>query len=189
MPARQPSRHPMTLIILFIVIGVAWIAQFWVYPLVSNWVDYLAALASGRLHVQVTTDTCPASVATWAGPTNPDPWDRIAIVNDTFSGQQVRVDWIRAADGNFHWTDVLGGWPSFGMIDEDFDWGWYVRIPLWLPLTITALLIWRWYRRHRPRPGTCRNCGYDLTGNVSGRCPECGTWISEAGAAERATER
>jgi hypothetical protein len=24
------------------------------------------------------------------------------------------------------------------------------------------------------RPGHCQNCGYNLTGNVSGRCPECG---------------
>jgi hypothetical protein len=34
---------------------------------------------------------------------------------------------------------------------------------------------WRfvqWWRR--PRPGCCQGCGYDLTGNVSGRCPECG---------------
>jgi DNA-directed RNA polymerase subunit RPC12/RpoP len=23
-------------------------------------------------------------------------------------------------------------------------------------------------------PGHCRKCGYNLTGNVSGRCPECG---------------
>jgi hypothetical protein len=26
-------------------------------------------------------------------------------------------------------------------------------------------------------PGYCRECGYDLTGNVSGVCPECGTPI------------
>ncbi len=26
-----------------------------------------------------------------------------------------------------------------------------------------------------PRPGRCRNCGYNLTGNTSGVCPECGT--------------
>lgn len=25
--------------------------------------------------------------------------------------------------------------------------------------------------------GTCRKCAYDLTGNVSGRCPECGTAV------------
>lgn len=24
-------------------------------------------------------------------------------------------------------------------------------------------------------PGVCRGCGYDLTGNASGTCPECGT--------------
>jgi hypothetical protein len=25
----------------------------------------------------------------------------------------------------------------------------------------------------------CRNCGYNLTGNVSGRCPECGTPVGD----------
>ena len=29
-------------------------------------------------------------------------------------------------------------------------------------------------RRRRRRSGRCQRCGYDLTGNVSGRCPECG---------------
>ncbi len=30
-------------------------------------------------------------------------------------------------------------------------------------------------------PRHCRNCGYNLTGNVSGRCPECGQidWMPE----------
>lgn len=28
--------------------------------------------------------------------------------------------------------------------------------------------------RRRFRPGHCRHCNYDLTGNVSGICPECG---------------
>lgn len=27
----------------------------------------------------------------------------------------------------------------------------------------------------RPVKGHCSSCGYDLTGNVSGTCPECGT--------------
>ena len=38
----------------------------------------------------------------------------------------------------------------------------------------------------RPRPGHCRRCGYDLTGNISGTCPECGTPSREAGVASRA---
>ena len=29
--------------------------------------------------------------------------------------------------------------------------------------------------RRQPRPGVCGNCGYNLTGNISGVCPECGT--------------
>jgi len=32
--------------------------------------------------------------------------------------------------------------------------------------------------RKRPRKGYCAACDYDLTGNVSGRCPECGTPIA-----------
>jgi len=36
-------------------------------------------------------------------------------------------------------------------------------------------------RRRRAPPDACRKCGYNLTGNVSGICPECGTPIS-AGA-------
>lgn len=41
---------------------------------------------------------------------------------------------------------------------------------LWL-----ALAGRRAFRGRRLRPGLCRHCGYDLTGNQSGRCPECGT--------------
>ena len=31
--------------------------------------------------------------------------------------------------------------------------------------------------RPRRRTGLCRSCSYDLTGNVSGACPECGMFI------------
>jgi hypothetical protein len=37
----------------------------------------------------------------------------------------------------------------------------------------------RWHARRADAEShpTCRTCGYDLTGNVSGVCPECGTTI------------
>jgi hypothetical protein len=57
----------------------------------------------------------------------------------------------------------------------------WIIFPLWLPtgmLTIgcTAPVLrrpaQRWWRK---RKGWCLECGYDLTGNRSGRCSECGT--------------
>ena len=60
------------------------------------------------------------------------------------------------------------------------------RIPLWLAaLPVVALAAGGFYvlyardeahrlRRERDRKGLCLHCGYDLTGNVSGVCPECG---------------
>jgi hypothetical protein len=56
-----------------------------------------------------------------------------------------------------------------------------VRFPLWpLPLLFaiypTIVLIRGPLRRRRRRKrGLCIRCGYDLTGNVSGVCPECAT--------------
>ena len=36
-----------------------------------------------------------------------------------------------------------------------------------------------WRRHYDPRwqTGHCKQCGYNLTGNTSGRCPECGTTL------------
>jgi len=50
-------------------------------------------------------------------------------------------------------------------------------IPIVFVFTIvmlTTLLIWRPWTAARGRKGHCAGCGYDLTGNVSGICPECG---------------
>lgn len=45
----------------------------------------------------------------------------------------------------------------------------------WLLLAtmLPTALLW-WLDRRIIQPGHCRKCGYDLTGNVSGVCPECG---------------
>ena len=49
-------------------------------------------------------------------------------------------------------------------------------LPCWVPIAIVAVptaVLW-WLDRRRYSPGHCQKCGYDLTGNVSGVCPECG---------------
>ena len=51
-----------------------------------------------------------------------------------------------------------------------------LRLPLWIPflaIGIPSFILWR--RNRKIQPGHCRTCGYDLTGNVSGKCSECGT--------------
>ncbi|MCO6435705.1 MAG: hypothetical protein J5J06_01295 [Phycisphaerae bacterium] len=80
------------------------------------------------------------------------------------------------------------GWSTglpTGLTLEDADprqFTWFIRIAdhqwivvaYWIPLfvfTVLSFILWRAGRR--PLPGHCP-CGYNLTGNVSGRCPECG---------------
>ena len=49
-----------------------------------------------------------------------------------------------------------------------------IYVPLWIPLVIALIpTIWLWRGSRQILPGVC-SCGYDLTGNVSGVCPECG---------------
>ena len=63
------------------------------------------------------------------------------------------------------WSDVFRNGVAHGM-----------SLPLWLPLLIVVFptfLLWRSDRRRIP-PGHCERCGYNLTGNTTGRCPECG---------------
>ncbi|MHC4066865.1 MAG: hypothetical protein ACYSUI_20505 [Planctomycetota bacterium] len=49
------------------------------------------------------------------------------------------------------------------------------KCPFGLLLVVAAIptaILWR--RDRRPPKGCCQGCGYNLRGNVSGVCPECG---------------
>ncbi len=63
----------------------------------------------------------------------------------------------------------------------------WIVFPFWLPTLLLTLLsavpvvqgpVRRLVRRWR---GCCMVCGYDLTGNRSGRCPECGQDVHSTG--------
>jgi hypothetical protein len=77
--------------------------------------------------------------------------------------------WTGGGFGWYRWRPASGGSTFVRLV-----------IPLWslagatvaLPAGRAAARLWR---RSRRRPGGCAACGYDLTGNVSGVCPECGT--------------
>jgi hypothetical protein len=55
-----------------------------------------------------------------------------------------------------------------------------VFLVVWGPIAVASfrrgLPAWRELRRRaREASGRCVHCGYDLTGNTSGVCPECGS--------------
>ena len=63
-------------------------------------------------------------------------------------------------------------------------------VPVWIALL--ALLVpttIAWIKCRRYPPGGCQRCGYNLTGNVSGTCPECGTAVNADAVAKDATEQ
>lgn len=76
---------------------------------------------------------------------------------------------------------------SFRMYHDNDPWRWLPEwgtdhaqisrsgyLPLWIPLLLCIVATIVIFRRTRMTPTGCGACGYDLTGNVSGVCPECG---------------
>jgi hypothetical protein len=55
-----------------------------------------------------------------------------------------------------------------------------ILVPLWVLTLASGLLpairgLQMWLAKRRKVPGHCPVCSYNLTGNLSGACPECGT--------------
>lgn len=82
----------------------------------------------------------------------------------------------------FFQTAVPHGGFRAGASDSELSWRpslqfspFAVHLPFWIPLVAVAAITALLFRldRRRPIPDSCP-CGYDLTGNVSGTCPECG---------------
>jgi hypothetical protein len=62
----------------------------------------------------------------------------------------------------------------------------WIMVPFRALAAVTLILPVTWgirTARRQPRNGACKACGYNLTGNVSGVCPECGTPTPPGGIA------
>ena len=66
----------------------------------------------------------------------------------------------------------LQGWNSWR---SDPRWIEFPIYALFAAVAIPTLLVWRFWP-NPVKPGHCR-CGYDLHGNTSGVCPECGVEV------------
>ena len=124
-------------------------------------------------------------------------------------GDPIEGPLVRAASG-FFWNEF--GWPLnmfIGAAEESFGFaflwlnsdptprylghhGVIVCIPFWAAAIVaTSLSVagCRSIQRHRRRlqratVGLCPTCGYDLRGNVSGVCPECGDVAKASGGSD-----
>lgn len=99
----------------------------------------------------------------------------------------------RLGVGHVEWEAPPGGWLGFRTWARETmtSFSWDARrvwaVPAWaivaaLALVPAATLAVRWSARRRRRAGRCGACGYDLTANVSGVCPECGAAIPKPAA-------
>ncbi len=59
-----------------------------------------------------------------------------------------------------------GGW------NGDVSW---ILVPIWFVAVVLGLpTMWLWHRDRHRTANLCPKCAYDLRGNTSGVCPECG---------------
>jgi len=127
----------------------------------STWQAINWERSDGRLILSLTSGTLEV---VWPPPAWKDDGSRYGpgwFIGNYVSGR-LSVDW------RFKYTAMRGAYQ-------------FLRIPLWAPFigfVVPTVWLWRRGRRHM-QPGHCR-CGYDLTGNESGRCPECGLRIGAA---------
>jgi len=69
---------------------------------------------------------------------------------------------------------MFNAFPMYGPRGVQVTWrGWVSLAPLLGLLLVLILALW-WAELRPVLPNHCRRCGYNLTGNTTGRCPECG---------------
>jgi len=74
----------------------------------------------------------------------------------------------------------VSSYPTPVILSFDHRDRWFrIATPFWVvaaaSIITPALWLWKYGRQRFDRRDACRACSYNLTGNVSGICPECGT--------------
>ena len=173
--------HRRQCVDVFVVTGLLASAVLWV---ISSYVVYWTPSERYRFHlvqgciqfrfstmVTLPTSLPTSELAEWARPLAPG--QAISRANPPA---------IRFGVGTYTYFD---GWPSiprprmwFPQLSSKPPVR-FASVPLWIPtLAFSVVLFFRHRKRQRIPPGHCKACRYNLTGNVSGVCPECGVRIN-----------
>jgi len=149
-PSRARRILKWTGVGLLIALGAIWIA--------SAWCGISVVLPGNRAYVYATVG-------------------RVGVFTSNYD---LSIDNIRTSVRNHGLGKLNFEMPFWGFTERSGMKCEGLNMPAWLPLLLTAIpTAWLWHRDRRlisSSPGhlLCLRCGYDLTGNTSGVCPECG---------------
>ncbi len=152
---------------LSVTLAVVWVATLFGYVGYSGWNGFIS-LGRGALHARFNAHPVPSPIRDRFVPeSQPNGWTVLWRFGY----------WWAEVKANSFWNtgrSLMGlKWPRF---QWGRSWGGSLELPLWVPLVALLPLstfFW-WTDRRRSLAGSCQQCGYNLTGNTSGRCPECG---------------
>jgi len=100
----------------------------------------------------------------------PVSWDWMSDRNGLSLARSKFADPVDISHYGIHWPEVFRGTKYLT-----------IYVPLWLPFLLVLLPAgFLWFHDRRSPHGSCVNCGYDLTKNESGACPECGAAVPTA---------
>jgi len=161
---------------VFVLLIAAWVAQYWWFLRVGDFYSYTMWLRCGYVELSTYSPTMK-SVS--------PPFDCWTTLDSSkfrgwrcyIFGECVMVDRVPPDDRpSVMQVIAIAGGPWTARDDYEGIWEW--GVPMWCLVAPLAVAIWLTRdRRRRCKSGFCLRCGYNLTGNVSGICPECGTPI------------
>jgi hypothetical protein len=168
-------------LLLFAVTVVFWVRSYWVRDAVCRtdgrvWVVYGWSEGGGVVMGWSRGGPYIANIIALGWGIGPGGGWAYTTGARRYSYRDVGAPLDHSLDKRYGGFGVLGGAMS-GAIER------MVLIPYWVPSLLFSIFPVCWVirthrRRRQVRLGVCRTCSYNLTGNTSGVCPECGTPLS-----------
>ena len=160
-----PSSTLLVLTIALWIVSWVWYTEYYIAS--KSMKDmWTITQACGRTSVMISRWTPPMEKS--------DRWYYITTISD----MEVRISGFTKSLKELPSFE----WDSFSIPYRGSTWnGRKLAFPHWLLVCLfgiyptVAFIRGPLRRRLRLKRGLCLNCGYNLTGNTSGICPECGT--------------